>query len=157
MWESAKVGQVYKPIECWALSIFSSAMCSSRVIVIALFPSSVNIFSSVTSQSIVMKLHRKHPLNVLTRIPSNCLDPCRLKKKFSQICWPIFKQFCRNVPWLTLYQIPSSHVDWSKNMAARGWGLFALYGYSGNLKKILLKKHFSFDVWAISPFKSRLL
>ena len=32
-------------------------------------PSSVNIFSSVTGGSTGMKLHRKHPLNVLTRIP----------------------------------------------------------------------------------------
>ena len=35
---------------------------------------------------------------------------------------------------MTLYQIPSSHVDWSKNMAARGWG------YSENLKNLLLQK-----------------
>ena len=45
---------------------------------IAFCPSSVNIFSSVTSGSIVMKLHRKHPLNVLSRIPSNFWDPCRI-------------------------------------------------------------------------------
>ena len=28
-------------------------------------------------------------------------------------------------------------VDWSKNMAARGWGCFALYGYNENLKNLL--------------------
>ena len=39
---------------------------------------SVNIFSSVTSRSIGMKLHRKHSLNDLTRIPSNIWDPCRI-------------------------------------------------------------------------------
>ena len=61
--------------------------------------SCVNI-SSVTSESI----HRKHPLNVLTRIPSNLLDPCRIlvcgaaKRKttfkffFSQTGWPIFNK-----------------------------------------------------------------
>ena len=45
-----------------------SMKCSRRVIVIAFYPASVNIFSSVTSASIEMKLHRKHSLNVLTRI-----------------------------------------------------------------------------------------
>ena len=29
---------------------------------------------------------------------------------------------------MTLYQIPSSHDDWSKNMATIGWGYFAVYG-----------------------------
>ena len=41
---------------------------------------------------------------------------------------------------MTLYQIPSSHVDWSKNMAAMGAGYFALYGYRENLKNLLLRK-----------------
>ena len=41
--------------------------------------------------------------------------------------------FCRNVSGVTLYQIPSIHVDWSKNMTDRGLGFLALYGYSGNL------------------------
>ena len=40
--------------------------------------SSVNFFSTVTRGSIWMKLHRKHPLNDLTKIPSNVLDPCRI-------------------------------------------------------------------------------
>ena len=35
---------------------------------------------------------------------------------------PIFTLFCRNVHWVTLYQIPSSHVNWSKDMPARGQG-----------------------------------
>ena len=39
---------------------------------------------------------------------------------------------------MTLYQIPSGHVD--KNMAARGQGYFASYGYSENLEKLLLQK-----------------
>ena len=41
---------------------------------------------------------------------------------------------------MTLYQIPSSHVDWSKSMAASRQGYFALYGYSENLKYPLLRK-----------------
>ena len=43
--------------------------------VIAFCPASVNIFSSVTSWSTGMKIHRKHSLNDLTRIP-NLWDPC---------------------------------------------------------------------------------
>ena len=41
---------------------------------------------------------------------------------------------------MILYQIPSSHVDWSKNMAAKGHGYFALYGYRENLKNLLFRK-----------------
>ena len=53
---------------------------------------------------------------------------------FSSECvWPIFIFICRSVPWETLYQIPSIHVDWLKNMAARKRGYFALHGYSENL------------------------
>ena len=40
---------------------------------------------------------------------------------------PISIQFCRNVPLVILYQDCSSHLDSSKNMAARGRGLFSLY------------------------------
>ena len=43
--------------------------------------------------------------------------------------------------WVTLYQIPSIHVDWSKIMATRGWGCFALYGYSENSKNLLHQKY----------------
>ena len=63
-----------------------------------------------------------------------------LKIIFSESVVLIFKLFCRNVPRVTLYQIPSSHVDWSKTMDARGRGYFALYGYSENLKNLLLRK-----------------
>ena len=38
---------------------------------------SVNIFSSLTIRSIWMKLHRKHPLNVLSKIPSISFHPSR--------------------------------------------------------------------------------
>ena len=40
---------------------------------------------------------------------------------------PISILFCRNVPLVILYQDCSSHLDLSKNMAARGRGLFSLY------------------------------
>ena len=67
----------------------------------SVFPcaSSVNIFSSVTSGSNGMKL------------------PWQPKEKnFFYPQYPVgrfFKLFCRNVSWVTLYQIPSSQVDWS--------------------------------------------
>ena len=32
-------------------------------------------------------------------------------------------------------------VDWPKNMAARGRGYFAVYGYSENFKNLLLRKY----------------
>ena len=45
--------------------------------------------------------------------------------------------FCKNVPLVILYQDCSSHLDLSKNMAARGWGLFSLYICIENLKIFL--------------------
>ena len=57
-----------------------------------------------------------------------------LKNLLLRKCLANFQIICRNTPWETLYQIPLSHVDWSKNMAARGRGYFALYDYSENLK-----------------------
>ena len=42
--------------------------------------------------------------------------------------------------WITLYQIPSSHVDWWQNMAAMVRDYVALYGNSENLKNLLLRK-----------------
>ena len=49
-----------------------------RLLSVVRHASSVNFFSSVTSGSNGMKLHRKHPLNDLTRFPSNLWDPCRI-------------------------------------------------------------------------------
>ena len=40
-------------------------------------PASCNFVSAVTTKPISMKLQRKHPLNVLTWIPSKHLDPLR--------------------------------------------------------------------------------
>ena len=40
-----------------------------------------------------------------------------------------------------LYQDCSSHLDSSKNMAARGRGLFSLYIYIENFKNLLVRNH----------------
>ena len=45
----------------------------------------------------------------------------------------------RNVPLVILYQDCSSHLDSSKNMAARGPGLFSLYIYIKNFKNLLVR------------------
>ena len=42
---------------------------------------------------------------------------------------------------MILYQDCSSHLDWSKNMAARGQGLFSLYICIENLKNLLVRNH----------------
>ena len=78
-----------------------------------------------TCVPIWMKLHRKHPLNVLSKIPSYFLDPCKIprqpkeKKAFkflsSKTVWVIFNFFGRNVP-------------------------FALFCLCENLKNLLLRK-----------------
>ena len=44
---------------------------------------------------------------------------------------------------MTLYQDCSSHLDLSKNMAARGWGLFSLYIYIENFKNLLVRNHWT--------------
>ena len=63
----------------------------------------------------------------------------KLKKIFlSETTRPISILFCRNVPLVILDQDCSSHLDLSKNMAARGRGLFSLYIYIENLKNLLV-------------------
>ena len=42
---------------------------------------------------------------------------------------------------MILYQDCSRHLDWSKNMAARGRGLFSLYIYIENFKNLLVRNH----------------
>ena len=42
---------------------------------------------------------------------------------------------------MILYQDCSSHLDSSKNMAARGRGLFSLYIYIENFKNLLVRNH----------------
>ena len=44
---------------------------------------------------------------------------------------------------MILYQDCSSHLDLSKNMAARGRGLFSLYIYIENFKNLLVRNHWT--------------
>ena len=44
---------------------------------------------------------------------------------------------------MILYQDCSSHLDSSKNMAARGRGLFSLYIYIENFKTLLVRNHWT--------------
>ena len=61
----------------------------------------------------------------------------------SETTGPISIKFCRNVPLVILYQDCSSHLDSSKNMAARGRGLFSLYIYIENFKNLLVRNHWT--------------
>ena len=63
----------------------------------------------------------------------------KLKKSSCQKPQDRFQyNFCRNVPLVILDQDCSSDLDLSKNMAARGRGLFFLYIYIENLKNLLV-------------------
>ena len=62
-----------------------------------------------------------------------------LKIFFSETNGPISIQLGRNVSLVTLYKGCSSRHDSSKNMAARGRGLFFLYIYIENFKILLVK------------------
>ena len=44
---------------------------------------------------------------------------------------------------MILYQDCSRHLDSSKNMAARGRGLFSLYIYKENFKNLLVRNHWT--------------
>ena len=44
---------------------------------------------------------------------------------------------------MILYQDCSSHLDSSKNLAARGRGLFSLYIYIENFKNLLVRNHWT--------------
>ena len=44
---------------------------------------------------------------------------------------------------MILYEDCSSHLDSSKNMAARGLGLFSLYTYIENFKNLLVRNHWT--------------
>ena len=62
-----------------------------------------------------------------------------LKIFFSETNGPISIQPGRNVSLVTLYKDCSSRHDSSKNMAARGRGLFFLYIYIENFKNLLVR------------------
>ena len=62
-----------------------------------------------------------------------------LKFYFSETNGPISIQLGKNVSLVTLYKDCSSHHDSSKNMAARGQGLFSRYIYIENFKNLLVR------------------
>ena len=62
-----------------------------------------------------------------------------LKIFFSETNGPISIQHGKNVSLVTLYKDCSGRHDSSKNMAARGWGLFSLYIYIENFKNLLVR------------------
>ena len=66
-----------------------------------------------------------------------------LKIFLSETTRPISTKFCRHVPFVILYQDCSSHLDSSKNMAARGRGLFSLYIYIEKCKNLLVRNHWT--------------
>ena len=68
----------------------------------------------------------------------------KLEKIFlSETTAPISILFCRNIPLVILYQDCSSHLDSSKNMAARGRGLLSLYIDIENFKNLLVRNHWT--------------
>ena len=62
-----------------------------------------------------------------------------LKIFFSETNGPISIQLGRNVSLVTLYKDCSGRYDSSKNVAARGRGLFSLYIYIENFKNLLVR------------------
>ena len=57
--------------------------------------------------------------------------------------WTDFNIILKNVPLVILYQDCSSHLDSSKNMAARGRGLISLYIFIENFKNLLVRNHWT--------------
>ena len=57
--------------------------------------------------------------------------------------WTDFNIILQKCSFGDLYQDCSSHLDSSKNMAARGWGLFSLYIYIENFKNLLVRNHWT--------------
>ena len=66
-----------------------------------------------------------------------------LKIFLTETTGPISIWFCRNVPLVILLQDCSSHLDLSKNIAARGRGLFSLYICIENFKNLLVLNHWT--------------
>ena len=57
--------------------------------------------------------------------------------------WTDFHILLQKCSLVTFYQGCSSHLDSSKNMAARGRGLFSLYIYVENFKNLLVRNHWT--------------
>ena len=83
------------------------------------------------------------PVHCISRSQELKLDFLTKKIFLSETTGPISIKFCRNVPLVILYQDCSSHLDSSKNMAARGHGLFSLYIYIENFKNLLVRNHWT--------------
>ena len=66
-----------------------------------------------------------------------------LKIFFSETNGPISVQLGKNVSLVTLYKDCSSCHDSSKNMAARGQGLFSRYIYIENFKNLLVRNNWT--------------
>ena len=85
------------------------------------------------------------PVHCISRSQELKIDflPKNSKNLLVRTNGPISIKFCRNVPLVILYQDCSSHLDSSKNMAARGRGLFSLYIYIENFKNLLVRNHWN--------------
>ena len=57
--------------------------------------------------------------------------------------WTYFNIMLQKCSLVILYQDCSSHLDSSKNMAARGRGLFSLYIHIENFKNLLVRNHWT--------------
>ena len=57
--------------------------------------------------------------------------------------WTDFNIILQKCSLVILYQDCSSHLDSSKNMAARGLGLFSPYIYIENFKNLLVRNHWT--------------
>ena len=69
--------------------------------------------------------------------------PISKKSCRNLLLWKYLWMICRNVLWLTFYQIPSSHDHWLKEVAVRGWCFFALYMAKVKTLKIFLSTSIS--------------
>ena len=89
---------------------------------------------------------------VVQMVPVHCISRSQELKidfltKLKKSCQKPLDQFqynfAKNVPLVTLYQDCSSHWHSSKNIAAKGRGLFSLYIYIENFKNLLVRNHWT--------------
>ena len=108
-------------------------------------PASVNFFSSVTSGSIGMKLHRKHPLNDLTRWI--LVSMATQWKKLQNFSSPkLVGRFSNNFVEMFLGNDPLSDSFkpcWLVEKHSCQGGYFALYGYSEKSSQPKVSSRFS--------------
>ena len=86
-------------------------------------------------------------------VPVHCISRSQelkidfLTKNFKNLLvrnhWTNFNIILQKVPLVIFYQDCSSHLDSSKNIAARGQGLCSLYIYIENLKNLLVRNHWT--------------